>query len=163
MGADPVLVFATGAVKPGQPLLLNDNVCITLRFADGSVASIVYTADGAKAMPKEHVEMFGGGRCATIDDFRSVSLYEGDTGVRQVKGTQNKGQPQLLAAWVDGMRSGVGALPIGTALAVSAATIAAVESMTLGEAVPITPLLWQADDQAQAAAAAASLDEVARP
>lgn len=163
VGADPVLVFATGAVKPGQPLLLNDNVCITLRFADGSVASIVYTADGAKAMPKEHVEMFGGGRCATIDDFRSVTLYEGDTGVRQVKGTQNKGQHQMLAAWVAGMRTGVGALPIGTALAVSAATIAAVESMTLGEAVPITPLLWQADDQAQAAAATASLDEVARP
>jgi polar amino acid transport system substrate-binding protein len=153
VGADPVLVFASGAVKPGQPLLLNDNVCITLRFADGSVASITYTADGAKAMPKEHVEMFGGGRSATIDDFRSVSLYEGDTGVRQLKGTQDKGQRAMLAAWVDGMRSGTPALSIDTALAVSAATIGAVESMSLGEPVALTPLLWQAQAPAPAAAA----------
>jgi len=143
VGADPVSVFAAGAAKPGQPLLLNDNVCIALRFADGSVASVVYTADGAKAMPKEHVEMFGGGRSAVIDDFRSATLFEGDTGTRQLKGTQDKGQRAMLAAWVDGMRSGRSALPFATAMAVSAATVAAVESMGLGEPVAITPALWE--------------------
>ncbi|MEW6706235.1 MAG: bi-domain-containing oxidoreductase [Pseudomonadota bacterium] len=142
VGADPVSVFAAGAVKPGQPLLLNDNVCLTLRFGDGSVANITYTADGAKAMPKEHVEMFGGGRSALIDDFRSATLFEGDTGVRQLKGTQDKGQRDMLAAWVDGMRSGRPALPFASAMAASAATIAAVESMTLGEPVAVTPALW---------------------
>lgn len=151
VGAAPVSVFATGAVKPSQPLLLNDNVCIALRFADGSVASVVYTADGSKAMAKEHVEMFGGGRSAVIDDFRGATLYEGDTGVRQVKGTQDKGQRDMLAAWVDGMRSGRAALPFDTAMAVSAATIAAVESMTLGEPVAITSQLWLAQGDAVAA------------
>lgn len=100
--------------------------------------------------------MFGGGRSATIEDFRQVSLYEGDTGVRQLKGTQDKGQRAMLAAWVDGMRSGTPALAIDTALAVSAATIGAVESMSLGEPVAITPLLWQADATAAPAASVAS-------
>jgi polar amino acid transport system substrate-binding protein len=162
IGCDPVSVFATGVPKPGQPLLLNDNVCLNLRFADGSIASVVYTADGAKAMPKEHVEMFGGGRSAVIDDFRSATLFEGDTGVKQLKGTQDKGQRDMLAAWIDGLRSGQPALAFDTAMAVSAATIAAVESMGLGEPVAIAPQLWQPDadefaeeDTSQGVAAAA--------
>jgi predicted dehydrogenase/threonine dehydrogenase-like Zn-dependent dehydrogenase len=144
VGAEPVSVFASGVLKPGQPLLLNDNVCISLRFADGSVASVVYAADGAKAMAKERVEVFGGGRSAVIDDFRSAVLYDGDTGERQIKGTQDKGQRDMLAAWVDGLRSGRPAMPFDTVMAVSAATVAAVESMTLGEPVAVTPALWQA-------------------
>jgi polar amino acid transport system substrate-binding protein len=144
LGADPTQVFAIGAAKPGVAALLNDNVCINLRFADGSIAAITYTADGAKAMAKEQVEMFGGGRSAVIDDFREAVLYDGDAGKRVVRGaSQDKGQNAMLAAWVDGLRSGKPALAFGTALAVSAATIAAVESLTHGEAVAITPQLWQ--------------------
>jgi len=143
VGADPVSVHTVGSAKQGQPLMLNDNVCVSLRFADGSIANVTYTADGAKAMAKEQVEMFGGGRSAVIDDFRNATLYEGDTGVRHIKGTQDKGQRDMLAAWVKGMRSGQPALPFATAMAVSAATIAAVESMTLGAPVDITPALWQ--------------------
>jgi polar amino acid transport system substrate-binding protein len=149
VGADPVQVFAVGAAKAGVAALLNDNVCLSLRFADGSVASLVYSADGAKAMAKEQVEMFGGGRSAVIDDFREAVLYDGDSGSRRVRGAaQDKGQGAMLAAWVDGLRSGKPALALGTALAVSAATIGAVESLTHGQAVEIGPHLWQAQAEA---------------
>jgi len=110
------------------------------------VASVVYAADGAKAMAKERVEVFGGGRSAVIDDFRSAVLYDGDTGERQIKGTQDKGQRDMLGAWIDGLRSGRPAMPFDTVMAVSAATVAAVESMTLGEPVAISPALWQSTD-----------------
>ena len=69
-----VEVHAFGAQKPGVAPLLNDNVVISIRFADGSVASVVYTADGSKAQAKERIEVFGGGRAAVIDDFRRWSL-----------------------------------------------------------------------------------------
>jgi polar amino acid transport system substrate-binding protein len=143
IGADPVQVHAIGTLKPGVSPLLNDNVCLGLRFADGSVANVTYTADGSKAMAKEHVEMFGGGRSAVIDDYREAALYEGDSGVRRVRGTgQDKGQSHMLRAWISGLRSGRAALAFETAMAVSAATIAAVESMTLGEPVAVGPQAW---------------------
>jgi polar amino acid transport system substrate-binding protein len=146
--------------KPGVPALLNDNVCIGLRFADGSVANITYTADGSKAMAKEYVEVFGGGRSAVIDDFREAVLYQQDTGSRRVRlGAQDKGQKAMLLAWVAGLRSGVPALPVQTAMAVSAATIGAVESMSIGQPVAIGPQLWsQSPSQAAAEIEAAKAE-----
>jgi hypothetical protein len=43
----------------------------------------------------------------------------------------------MLAGWVDGIRSGKIQTPLCTTLAVSAAAIAAVESLTIGEPVPL--------------------------
>jgi polar amino acid transport system substrate-binding protein len=136
--AAPRRVHSLGVSKPGVPPLLNDNVCIALAFDDGSAASIVYVADGAKGMPKEQVEVFGGGRSARIDDFREAWLYEGDGAPRHVRGGgQDKGQQAMLAAWIAGLRSGRAAVDFASLWASSAATIAAVESMTLGEAIEL--------------------------
>jgi predicted dehydrogenase/threonine dehydrogenase-like Zn-dependent dehydrogenase len=154
VAAEPVEVHAFGAMKSGVSPLLNDNVCISLRFADGSVANVTYTADGSKAMAKEYVEVFGGGRSAVIDDFRSAVLYEGDTAVRRVRPSrQDKGQKAMLMAWIEGLRRGVSALPLQTALSVSAATIAAVESMSLGQSVAVGPQLWNASQPQSPASA----------
>ena len=109
-----------------------------MRFANGSVASIVYTADGSKAQSKERVEVFGGGRGAVIDDFRSGELFDGDAGSRRIGGgAQDKGQRAMLAGWIDGIRSGRAQTPAATTLAVSAATISAVESLTIGMPVAV--------------------------
>ena len=136
--SDPVQVHTQAVAKAGVSPLLNDNVVISMRLANGSVASIVYTADGSKAQSKERIEVHGGGRSAVIDDFRTAELYHGDTGHRSVKGgAQDKGQRAMLAGWVDGIRSGKIQTPLCTTLAVSAAAIAAVESLTIGESIDI--------------------------
>jgi len=143
VGADPVEVHAFGTAKRGVSALLNDNVCISLRFVDGSIANLTYSADGSKAMAKEHVEVFGGGRSAVIDDFREATLFEGDATVRRVRSArQDKGQSGMLGAWIAGLRTGVPALPMNTALSVSAAVIAAVESLSIGQPIALGPQLW---------------------
>jgi predicted dehydrogenase/threonine dehydrogenase-like Zn-dependent dehydrogenase len=143
VGEDPVQVYAVGAAKSGVSPLLNDNACISIQFADGSIASVTYTADGSKAMSKEHVEMFGGGRSAVIDDFRGAVLCEGDATVRRLRpSTQDKGQKAMLLAWIEGLRHGVAVLPLQTALSVSAATIGAVESLLIGQPIAVGPHLW---------------------
>ena len=145
IGADPIEVHAFGVVKSGVSALLNDNVCISLRFADGSVANLTYTADGSKAMAKERIEVFGGGRSAVIDDFCEATLHVGDATTSRLRSSrQDKGQKAMLMAWIAGLRTGVPALPLDTALSVSAATIAAVESLTVGQAVTVGPHLWGA-------------------
>ncbi|MBE7418001.1 MAG: Gfo/Idh/MocA family oxidoreductase [Ideonella sp.] len=147
-GSDPVEVHAAGMAKAQVPALLNDNVCITLRFANGSVATINYVADGSKSMPKERVEIFGGDRSAVIDDFREATFYQGDASVRRSKlASQDKGQRAMLEAWVDGLLTGRSALPFETAMAVSAATIAAVESLGIGLPIPVSQHLWQLPEQ----------------
>jgi len=146
--SDPIEVHTVGVQKAGVSPLLNDNVCISLRFADGSVASVVYTSDGSKAQSKEHVAMFGGGRSAVIDDFRGAEFFEGDTGHRRSKGSaQDKGQTAMFEAWLASLRSGEPACAATTLLAVSAATIAAVESLIVGGPVAVEPAAWRSDSE----------------
>lgn len=67
-GSEPVSVFAVpaggpaGAGATGGDGAVDDTVSITIRFADGSVGSILYTAGGDKAVAKEYLEVHGGGR-----------------------------------------------------------------------------------------------------
>jgi predicted dehydrogenase len=49
-----------------------DKAMITLEFADGSVGTIHYLANGHKAFPKERLEVFCAGRVLQLDNFRSL-------------------------------------------------------------------------------------------
>lgn len=161
--SDPVEVYSAAVAKANVAPLVNDNVVISLRFANGGVASITYTADGSKAQSKERVEVFGGGRSAVIDDFRSGELFEGDTGCRKLGGgAQDKGQRAMLAGWIDGIRSGRPQTPVATILAVSAATISAVESLTLGMPVVI-PYMGPAGGRGDVGSQATGIDASSTP
>jgi len=54
-----------------------DDVVLTLRFADGSLGTIVYASGGDRSMPKEQLEVLGGGRAATLEDFRALRVHAG--------------------------------------------------------------------------------------
>lgn len=129
---NPASVFAIGTAKANKSALLNDNVIITLTYPDGSIATITYTADGSKAMSKEYVEMFGGGRSAVIHDFREAVLYEGDAKETVKKlSAQDKGQKNMLSQWINGLKSGQPCVSYDCLMANSLATVLAVESMTI--------------------------------
>lgn len=42
---------------------------------NGSVASIIYAADGDRSFPRERIEVFGGNAVCLIDNFRSASFF----------------------------------------------------------------------------------------
>src|ERR1044072_6688371 len=50
-----------------------DSIFVTLRLADGSNAAIAYLREGDKALPKERIEIFGGGKSFVIEDFCSAT------------------------------------------------------------------------------------------
>jgi predicted dehydrogenase len=62
------------AINPGTtPHLRNDNFVATLRYEDGSVGNLVYTALGPKeGLSKERIEVFADGEAYVIDDFKSL-------------------------------------------------------------------------------------------
>ena len=110
--------------RPGD-----DNSNITLSFADGSWASILYLANGHKAFPKERVEVFCAGRVLQLDNFRRLQGY-GWQGFRAHKlWRQDKGQNACAQAFVDSVRNaGAAPIPLEEILEVARITVA------LGEA-----------------------------
>ena len=138
VASNPTKVMAMGTRKGNGSALLNDNLTIILSFADGSIANITYTADGSKAQEKEFVEVFGGGLSASINDFKDVTLFSGDFDKKVKKlPAQNKGQKEMLDAWVEGLKTGKPAISMETILLNSLATIQTIESLTLGAALDV--------------------------
>jgi polar amino acid transport system substrate-binding protein len=70
----PVSVQATAAPAEGSSLP-GDNLVVAMRFDDGSVAALLYTASGAAALGKERLEVHGGGVSFVLDDFRSLTAF----------------------------------------------------------------------------------------
>jgi predicted dehydrogenase/threonine dehydrogenase-like Zn-dependent dehydrogenase len=61
----------------GAGYLREDNVHITLSFADGSLATLVYLSNGAKAFPMETIEVSCENRGARLIDFRRLEMGHG--------------------------------------------------------------------------------------
>ncbi len=96
-GAEPVRVFAE-AIDAGRgdasDVVREDSVFITLQFADGSNGVIAYLAEGDKSLPKEHIEIFGGGKSFVIDDFRYARIFTDGREKKETLRQQDKGQPE---------------------------------------------------------------------
>jgi hypothetical protein len=61
-------------------------------------------ANGDKAMPKEHLEIFGGNVSFTINDFKSGTLYRDN---RETKiANQGKGHKQEVEAFLAAVKDG---------------------------------------------------------
>lgn len=70
------VVSVSAAITPNAGRYSDDNLSATLRFADGSVGTITYSANGDRAFSKERVEVFVQGRVAVLDDFRELRTVE---------------------------------------------------------------------------------------
>ena len=83
---------------------LGDSLSIQLGFADGSIATIHYLANGSKDFPKERIEIFSAGKVLTCDNFRKSIVIGGKEKFKT--SSQDKGHKSELKAFVDAIRSG---------------------------------------------------------
>ncbi len=137
VGSRVARVFAEAPAGPGTG---DEEAVIALRFADGSVGSVVYAAGGDRGLPKERVEIFGAGRVGVIDDFASVTLVADGKARSPRLGTRDKGHAAAVRAFLDAVRSG-GPSPVaaGELLNSTRATLAVLESLDTGVPVAIAP------------------------
>lgn len=96
--ATDVSVVSTGT----DELLLHDDLVLSLRYEDRSLASIVYSGGGHPKMEKERLEVMGGGRSASLIDFRQVIL----DGAGSRSGRRDKGHGRQMIAFLDAVRRG---------------------------------------------------------
>ena len=78
----------------------DDKVSLTLEFADGSVATILYLANGDKAFPKERIEVFTAGRVLQLDNFLKLRAWGWPGFTRMNLWRQDKGQVDCAAAFL---------------------------------------------------------------
>ncbi len=100
----PTKVYAECIDSQNDMLKNDDNIAITLKFENGSVGSLVYVANGDKAMPKEYLEIFGGNVSFTINDFKSGTLYRGNKETKIAN--QGKGHKQEVEAFLSAVKEG---------------------------------------------------------
>jgi len=101
-----------------------DSASVTLRFADGSLGTLVYLANGNKSFPKERLEVFAAGRVLQLDNFRRLVGFGWPGFSKMNLWRQDKGQAACAAAFVDAVRSGAPApIPLAELLEVSRVSI----------------------------------------
>ena len=124
----PVASVSAMMVGGGGPVR-EDKMTILLGFADGSVGTVHYFANGAKSYPKEGLEIFGGGRVICMENFRITRGY-GFKGFRSFRTwRQDKGHRAEIAAFVRAVAAGGPPLiPFDRIVNVTRASFAAVES-----------------------------------
>ncbi len=52
-----------------------DNVVVTLKYKEGSICTLTYTALGDKSYPKESLEIYFDNKMITMDDYKSLKGY----------------------------------------------------------------------------------------
>jgi predicted dehydrogenase len=94
----------------GEPQL-GDKATITLKFADGSIGTIQYLANGGKVFPKERLEVFAGGAVLQLDNFVALRGFGWPGFSKTSSWKQDKGQQACAGAFISAVREG-GAAPI---------------------------------------------------
>ena len=133
-------VAATGL--PNATQYASDNVAVALKFADGSVANLLYLTNGDRSVPKEFFEVFCQGAIARLHDFRELELAQNGK-VQKFKSAQDKGHRQELRLTVEAVRCGKPSpIPFEELVEVSDATLLVRQALATGEAIPLmTPAL----------------------
>jgi predicted dehydrogenase len=131
-------VYAEAISSSNQDVVNDDSVFITLRFADGSNGSIAYLAEGDRAMAKERIEIFGGGKSFVIDDFRRTTAFQNGRETKTKLREQDKGQRDEVRVVCEMVREGKPA-PIALAdlAATTRATFRILESLRTGLVVEV--------------------------
>lgn len=115
----------------GQPI--DDVAVLQLSFADGSLATIQYIANGHRGFRKERIELFFDGKALRIDNYRKMEGWGIDGVATRLPQRQDKGHEALAAAFVRAVREGgEPPIPIEELLEVSEWSIRAQELASVG-------------------------------
>ncbi len=130
-------VYAQAIGRQTGKALKEDNVMISLYFQDGSIGTVSYLACGDKSFTKEHIQVYGGGSIAVLDDFRRGSFSDkGTTG--KLHSSAGKGHLEEWRAFAQAIKNGKPSpIPFEQIICSTWATLKAVESLNTGLAIEI--------------------------
>jgi predicted dehydrogenase len=134
--ACPIEVQAQPVGNAGQ--YSADNLVASLKFANGTLGTISYLANGDKSASKERIEVFGGGSVAILEDFRRIELVRnGRKQVTRARWAQDKGHKAEMQAFVDALRGKTPPVPFEQVVGSSFATLRLQNSYQIGQPLKV--------------------------
>jgi len=131
-------VYAEPITSRNHEITDEDSVFITLRFSDGSNATIAYLSEGDKALEKERIEIYGGEKTFIIDDFRYATAYKNGRETKTKLRNQDKGQAEEIRAVCSVILEGKPApIALEDLTATTRATFGILESLRTGQTVRV--------------------------
>jgi len=132
IGSDPVEVVTMQAAGP-------DELQMSLRYDDGSLATITYLTNAHRRFPKETFEASSSGRTARLDNFRRATVWSGTRArVRRPLSSPDKGQSAQIGEFIDAVRRGA-PMPISLE-SLATTTRATLAAATAGTGCTTTPV-----------------------
>jgi polar amino acid transport system substrate-binding protein len=133
----PIRSVAAAALPDGVQYT-SDNIAVTLKFADGSIANLLYLANGDRTIPKEFFEVFCQGAIARLHDFRALELVRGGR-IQKFKSLQDKGYQRELLLTIEAIRSGKPSpIPFDELVEVTETTFLIQQGLATGEILQLT-------------------------
>jgi predicted dehydrogenase/threonine dehydrogenase-like Zn-dependent dehydrogenase len=128
-GSVPASVDAVAVAGTSEPR--DDSVAATIRFGDGSLGVVVYSALGDQRLPKERVEVLGEAGAGVLDDFRELRLYRSGAEER-ISGRRDKGHAAEMETFIACCREGRQPWPVEDMAAAMRATFAIRDAIMRG-------------------------------
>jgi predicted dehydrogenase/threonine dehydrogenase-like Zn-dependent dehydrogenase len=145
VGALPRRVSTVMRAAPGEALAAAQSFGVTLDFADGSIATILYGSEGSSGLGKEYFEANSGGRSATLNDFTELATYDGRRKQKMRRRGRDKGHAAQFRHLLQ-LVSGVTRSETPTTLDTMSVVLAALDSAAAGSPVGLDPVAKLTDN-----------------
>jgi len=115
-----------------------DNVFLNFTFPNGSVGTVLYTTLGSAGCPKEYVEIFGGGKTASLLDFQRLQVWDSNNKAHNFQErVRDKGQATEIAETVAAFKQGSSPIPLRELMGGALSVLAAQEALGRDDSVDI--------------------------
>lgn len=102
--AQPIAVSVEVIDASREDLFPTDNFCTTIRFDDGSVCSLLYTALGHEKLGKEYMELFFDSKTIVMDDYLKLRGYGLPSWFNESVSTADKGHERLINQFFNALK-----------------------------------------------------------
>lgn len=138
----------TATALPNGAEYKSDNLVVVLKYADGSIANLLYLANGDRSVPKEFFEIFCQGSVARLDDFRTLELVRNGK-LQKFKTAQDKGHRREIQLTIDAIRSGgPSPIPFEELVEVTETTFLIQQALATAEILPYAQAAPSAPNEA---------------
>jgi predicted dehydrogenase/threonine dehydrogenase-like Zn-dependent dehydrogenase len=68
-------IYATSVAVNNSTTVTRDNIVLVLKYQNGSVSTLTYSALGNRSMERERIEVFGDNHAFVLDDFKKLVIF----------------------------------------------------------------------------------------
>lgn len=128
-GSRPVSVYAESITSDNVQMTDADNCTIVVKYSNGAIGTLIYTASGDKSLEKEYYEIFGGGYAVILNNFTSAAFFANGK-KQQRKYNGGKGHAEEIDVFLKTIRGEQPpAISFESLVDTTVATFAAVDSL----------------------------------